>query len=277
MQEATRLSRVRRRWLVGLACLVAGSFALLRISNSDLAGSREARANPSSLARGESRASSADSLATKTSASLRETPVRRDPPSSAENQQTASPIQSVSSEVQSEARRYYLRDRNALLRTFLAGHSSPFTGAQLAQKFQFEDWVDKDALAAVVDAQTIAAQSRLDVLGNEYMAMLDAACDTALTAGPSEVIDAADSKSIHRNEGDVHRILVESGDDVYVYRLRVADPERLEQLRRESGDLIRERERVTVETLTAITGETPKRRSTVDPFHRKKESPEIPR
>ena len=260
-----------------MACLVAGGFGLLRISNSHVAGSREFTAKPSALARWESGAGRADLSATSTSASLQETPAQREPPISTETQQTTSPIRSMSLEVESEARRYYLRDRNALLRTFLAEHSSPFTGAQLAEKFQFEDWVDTDALAAVVDAQTIAVQSRLDVLGNEYMAMLDAACDTALTAGPSEVVDAADSKSIHRNEGDVHRILVESGDDAYVYRLRVADPERLEQLRRESGDLIRERERMTVETLTSITGEMPKRRTTVDPFHRKKESPEIPR
>ena len=168
------------------------------------------------------------------------------------------------------ARGYYTRDRDAIRRTFLAGQSTPMTGSELGQKYEFEDWVDKEALVAVVNERTVAVQTRLSVLAEEYMAMMDVACDQAVSRGPADVVPQSESKSVRREDGDVHRIRVQSGDDVLVYRLRADDPERLAQLRTDAQDLIRQRDQTIVEVLTSITGETPKRKAIVDPFHKNK-------
>src|SRR5262245_32270728 len=172
-------------------------------------------------------------------------------------------------EAASKALKYYLRFHDAMRRSFLAGHTSPFTSAQLRQEFEFEAYVDTDALAAAVDAETAGTQSRLNVLADEYMTILDMACDAALAAGPSEIVDKTGAKLVRRQDGDVHRILVESDGDVYVYRLRVDDPPRLERLRAEAQELIQQRERQTVDILTSITGEAPKRKVIVDPLKKK--------
>jgi len=258
--------------LVGQACAVALCFAvaltclLLRSRSSDSASAREIVSLPANKAVSKSVAP----VAATAEVSHREEAARQDDPIASRDRPGAVSIPNETEVVQSKAHEYYVRDHEALRRSFLAGRSGPLTGAQLGQMFEFENGVDKDALAVVVEAQTVATQARLDVLADEYMAILDGACDAALTAGPSDVVNEADWRSIRRQDGDLHRLLVHSDDSICVFRLRADDPERVERLRRESQDLIEERERMTVETLTSITGEMPTRRVIADPFHKNK-------
>lgn len=163
-------------------------------------------------------------------------------------------------EAASRARQYYARDRGRIRSTFMDASGDQITGRDLLQKFEFPDWVDADSLALLVATETIDLQERLLELAEEYMSLLDSACDEALKV-PSEVVASADAKSIRRtSEQEMHRILADAGGQTFVFRLMAEDPERVGILREESRKLRDQRMRRTIDTLILVTGETPQRR-----------------
>lgn len=114
---------------------------------------------------------------------------------------------------------YYERDKAFLRKAFMGGWSSPMQGSELAELFRFDDGLDPEELAVLVDAETVEEAEKLAYLADLYLASFEAALRDAIARGP----ERADSIEDEPRSDVFHRIDVEVNGIGYVYRLRKSD------------------------------------------------------